>query len=256
MFKFRYIYVYLLLVVILAVGIVACENNASKIAIYQTETIDELPVSELEMTVGVATLKLAGGSGNYSVRANRDDLVKAWIANDYLYVKAKKTGLVDLVLVDDMNQSTTLKVYIQPKIRLFSVQDSRAEIEVEACSKEGKKAIGYIEDIIKGQLKTKGMYYKFIYEELDGGRVVIYPKGLIDEFKIEGTFKSHFVDSDQTLFEVNVNGLVRDYNLVETTGGDDFSLKKGLFIENYANDFAFGNVKIMKALGVEVVFFK
>ena len=256
MFRFKFIYGYLLLAVILTMGIVACENNASKIAIYQTETIDEMPIGELEMTVGLTTLKVTGGSGTYSVRANRDDLAKVWIANDYLYIKAKKTGLIDLVLVDDMNQTTTLKVNVLSKVRLFSVQDSRAEIEVEARSRDGKKAISYIEDIIKGQLKTKGMYYKFIYEELDGGKVVIYPKGLIDEFKIEGTFQSHFVDATQTLFEVNVNGLVRDYNLVETTGGDDFSLKKGLFIENYANDFAFENVKIMKALGVEVVFFK
>lgn len=256
MFRIKLLYGYVLFLAIFAVAIVACENNATKIALYQTEDAQESSIDNLEMNVGRTTLRISGGSGVYSVRSSDCNIAKAWIANDYLHIVAKKTGLVELLLVDDVNQTKSLQIDIQPKIRLFSVQDSRAEIEVEANSKEGKKAISYIEDIVNGQLKTKGMYYKFIYDELNAGKVVIYPRGLVEEFKIDGTFKSRRVDSSQTLFEINVNGLVREYSLVETPDNNDFSLKKGLFIENYSNDFDIESVKVVKALGVEVVFYK
>lgn len=256
MFKNKKIYGYILLAVILIVGIVACENTASKITVFQPENVEEIALDELEMSVGSTTLHVNGGSGTYSVSSSDNSVVKAWFANDLLQIVGKKTGLVDIIIVDDVSQSTTLKINVQPKIKLLSVQSSRAEIEVEARAKEGRKAISYIEEIIQGQLKTKGMYYKFIYDELDAGRVIIYPRGLLEEFKIEGTFKSHIVDANQTMFEINVNGLVREYNLVETKSGEDFSLRKGFFIENYSNDFRIDGVKVIKALGMETVFYK
>lgn len=256
MLKHRFIYGYLLLAMILIVGVVACENTASKITVFQTENTEEHPISELEMSVGSTSLRVKGGSGLYGVKSSDENIAKVWIANDYLHIAGKKTGQVDIIIADDVNQSTTVTVDIQPKVRLFSVQDSRAEIEVEARSMDGRKAISYIENLIEGQLKTRGMYYKFIYDEQNSGHVVIYPRGLVDEFKIEGTFKSHVVDASQTMFEIEVNGLVREYNLVETKGEDDLSLRKGLFIENYSNDFTIDRVKVVKALGVEVVFYK
>jgi len=131
-------------------------------------------IQSLETTIhGPSSLRISGGSGNYTAKSSDESVATVSINENYLHINILKMGSLQITITDSDLTSIVLPVTITEGNWVWTIQNVGVHIRTEDGTEADETILQSIANEIKANTPPAQTAYNFLYESSYAGRLEI-----------------------------------------------------------------------------------